>query len=441
MTTRMRAALLAIPAVALLAPVVTASSHAQAAEPPSGNHAVLAQDTTETVAGTMVDGDGEPLAGVVIAITSADGSFSEAAVTDEEGRWSVALPGPGDYLAALDMDSLPADVTLRDPDRATLEIQVRAGQDRTLLFTTGEASEARPFLHRLLTRVVAGLQFGLIIAITAIGLSLIYGTTGLVNFAHGELVTLGAVIAWFLNAPAGTGLGLQLIVAGIIATVLTAATGGAIELGLWRPLRRRRTGLIQMLVISIGLMLTIRHLLRIWFGGGSRTYFDYAIQQAWVLGPIRITPRDLTVTVLALVVLVAIATMLTTTRIGKAMRAVSDNRDLAESSGIDVQRVILVIWVLGGGLAGFGGVLAATAENVSYLLGFRLLLVMFAGVILGGIGTAYGALLGSLAVGLVTEVSTLWLPTELKLVWSLVALIVILLIRPQGLLGRRERVG
>lgn len=308
----------------------------------------------------------------------------------------------------------------------------------------GEADDVaagRPFSHRLISRIVAGIQFGMIIAITAVGLSLIYGTTGLVNFSHGELVTLGAIIAWFLNAPSGIGLGLPLIAAGIIAALATAGAGGAIELGLWRPLRRRRTGLIQMLVISIGLMLAIRNLLRIWFGGGSRTYYDYAIQQAISIGPVRITPRDLVVMVLALLVLVGIATMLTTTRIGKAMRAVSDNRDLAESSGIDVQRVILIIWILGGGLAGFGGVLAGTVENVSHLLGFRLLLMMFAGVILGGIGTAYGALLGALVVGLVTEVSTLWLPTELKLVWSLIALIVVLLIRPQGLLGRRERIG
>jgi len=435
---RLAVALMAALLTALLAPAAFAATSTPNAETPSDAH-ILAQ-AAEAVTG-VITSDSGPITGVAIVVTDLDGTVVGNAVTDDEGRWLVELPASGQYQVTIDAATLPESVALRDPDRTTLTVNVGSGRTQTVQFQIGEEAVGRSFGQRLASQIVSGIRFGMIIAITAIGLSLIYGTTGLVNFAHGELVTLGAVIAWFLNAPTGTGVGLPLIAAGLIAAVATAGAGGAIELGLWRPLRRRRTGLIQMLVISIGLMLTIRHLVRIWFGGGSRTYYDYAIQQAIAIGPIRITPRDLIVMTLALIVLVGIATMLTTTRIGKAMRAVSDNRDLAESSGIDVQRVILIIWILGGGLAGFGGVLAATMENVSHLLGFRLLLVMFAGVILGGIGTAYGALLGALVVGLVTEVSTLWLPTELKLVWSLIALIVILLVRPQGLLGRRERVG
>ncbi len=445
MTRRLRAVLLmtvALGTVLLSSPAFADTPDATftAADSTTGT-VVLAQDASEAVNGTMLDADREPIEGVLITITSADGAFAEEAVTDQEGLWEIPLPGPGDYIAVLDQDTLPEGVALRDPDRATLEVEVRTGQNRTLLFATGEAGAVAPFSQRFMTRFASGIQFGLIIAITAIGLSLVFGTTGLVNFSHGELVTLGAVTAWFLNAPSGTGLGLQLIIAGLIATLLSAGVGGAIELGIWRPLRRRRTGLIQMLVISIGMMLMLRNLLQLWFGGRSRPYFDYAIQQAIQLGPIRITPRDLTVIVLATVVLVGIATMLSRTRIGKAMRAVSDNRDLAESSGIDVQRIVLIIWILGAGLAGFGGVLAATVENVSYMLGFRLLLLMFAGVILGGLGTAYGAMFGSIVVGLVTELSTLWFSSELKLVWALCVLILILLFRPQGLLGQRERIG
>jgi neutral amino acid transport system permease protein len=363
------------------------------------------------------------------------------ATTADDGAWEIPLPGPGDYVVTIDVETLPDGVGLRDPERSTLEVDIRTGQQRTLLFATGEGAVGTATSQRVLGRIAAGIQFGLIIAITAIGLSLIYGTTGLVNFSHGELVTLGAVVAWFLNAPAGTGLGVHLIVAGLIATVATAAVGGAIEVGLWRPLRRRRTGLIQMLVISIGLMLALRNVLQLWFGGRSRPYFDYTIQQTLSIGPLRITPRDLVVITLSAVALVGVATMLQRTRIGKAMRAVSDNRDLAESSGIDVRRVILIIWVLGAGLAGFGGVLAATVENVSFLLGFRLLLLMFAGIILGGLGTAYGAMVGSIVIGLVTELSTLWFSPELKFVWALLVLILILLVRPQGILGQRERIG
>ncbi|MEX0868500.1 MAG: branched-chain amino acid ABC transporter permease [Nitriliruptoraceae bacterium] len=425
--------MLAVPL--LLAGLALAPAPADAAD-----DLTLAQ-AAESARGRLVDPAGEPMPGVAIVVESADGSFSQETISDEDGAWEIPLPGPGDYIATLDAATLPDGVTLRDPARTSLEVDIRTGQQRTLLFPTGEGTAATAVGDRVFGRIAAGIQFGLIIAITAIGLSLIFGTTGLVNFSHGELVTFGAVVAWFLNAPAGIGAGLPLIAAALIATVATAALGGAIERGLWRPLRRRRTGLIQMLVISIGLMLALRNLLQLWFGGRSLPYFDYTIQESLRLGPVQITPRDLTVIVLSAVTLVGVATMLRTTRIGKAMRAVADNRDLAESSGIDVQQVILIIWVLGAGLAGFGGVMAATVENVSFLLGFRLLLLMFSGIILGGLGTAYGAMVGSIVIGLVTELSTLWFSPELKFVWALLVLILILLVRPQGILGQRERIG
>ena len=154
-----------------------------------------------------------------------------------------------------------------------------------------------------------------------------------------------------------------------------------------------------------------------------------------------ITPRDLTVTVIAVLVIIGVGLMLQRTRIGKAMRAVSDNRDLAESSGIDVNRVILVVWMLGGGLAALGGVFYGLTTAVYWDMGFNLLLLMFAGVILGGLGSAFGAVVGSLVVGLVAQLSTLWFPTELQNAWALLALVIVLLVRPQGILGRAERVG
>jgi branched-chain amino acid transport system permease protein len=144
---------------------------------------------------------------------------------------------------------------------------------------------------------------------------------------------------------------------------------------------------------------------------------------------------------LSTVILFAVAVGLSRTRTGKAMRAVSDDIDLAESSGIDVRRVFLFVWIGGGALAATGGIFLGTVDSVQYEMGFRLLLLMFASVILGGLGTAYGAMLGSLVVGLVTEVSTLWVSPELKLVFALAALIIVLLVRPQGILGSRERVG
>jgi branched-chain amino acid transport system permease protein len=144
---------------------------------------------------------------------------------------------------------------------------------------------------------------------------------------------------------------------------------------------------------------------------------------------------------LSVLILVGVALLLTRTRIGKSMRAVADNRDLAESSGIDVQRTILSVWILGGALTGTGGIFLGLIESVDYLMGFRLLLLMFAGVILGGLGSAYGAMIGSLVVGLVSEVSTVFFSSELKYVWALLVLILVLLVRPQGILGTKERIG
>jgi branched-chain amino acid transport system permease protein len=140
-------------------------------------------------------------------------------------------------------------------------------------------------------------------------------------------------------------------------------------------------------------------------------------------------------------ILGGVGLFLNKTRMGKAMRAVSDNRDLSESSGIDVQRVIRFVWILAGGLAGIGGVFIGLSEQVSWNIGFRILLLLFAAVILGGLGTAYGALVGALIVGIGIQVSTLFIPTELKNVGALVLLIAVLIVRPEGILGKKERVG
>ena len=139
--------------------------------------------------------------------------------------------------------------------------------------------------------------------------------------------------------------------------------------------------------------------------------------------------------------LVAVAMALQFTRIGKAMRAVADNRDLAASSGIDVEKVIRWVWIAGSALAALGGVLFATTEAVGWEMGFRILLLMFAGVTLGGLGTAYGALFGGLVVGVFIQTSTLVIPSDMKNVGALLMLVIVLLVRPQGLFGRAERIG
>ncbi|WP_370325222.1 branched-chain amino acid ABC transporter permease [Euzebya sp.] len=397
--------------------------------------------------------DQERHAGVTITVTDAEGAEVGSAETDDNGEVLIDLPGPGEYTIALDPATLPEGLLPRD-DVTERTQTVQAGRQANALFplvegdgtgqpVAGAGDRGRSFTDQLGSvpqLTLDGIKLGSIIAITAIGLSLIFGTTGLINFAHGELVTLGAVVAFFFNASAG-GPRWHLLLA-VVPAVLVGALGGAtLETAVWRPLRRRGVGLISMLVISIGLMFVIRNVILIVYGGGTRPFADYNIQSAIRFAGVAIPPRDLAIIVISLVVLVGVGLMLNRTRIGKALRAVADNRDLAESSGIDVERVIRFVWLLGGGLAAFGGVLLGSTEQVNQNMGFNLLLLMFAGIILGGIGTAYGAMVGSLIVGIVSQVSTAFFSVQLKFVWALLILIIVLLIRPQGLLGRRERFG
>jgi neutral amino acid transport system permease protein len=391
-----------------------------------------------------VEGERQFVEGVVITVLRDDEEIGSA-TTDEDGFWRVGLPEPGTYTVALDQDPLPEEMELRDPEDAERTLDVGTGRTRTVAFPVGEPTGiAAVLLARMGQALYNGVKFGLIIAITSIGLSLVYGTTRLVNFAHGEMVTFGAIVAWWLNVAGPFGLWrfeLQLIIAAILAVAIGGALGAGLEKGIWLPLRNRKTGLIQLLVISIGLMLLIRYALLFSFGGARRPYGDYTVMSAIHLGPITTNARDLVVMLLSTAALVAVGLMIQRTRMGKAMRAVSDNVNLAEASGIDVKRVILIVWIMAGALAALGGIFLGMVENVNYLMGFRLLLLIFAAVILGGIGTAFGAMAGGLIIGIITEMSVLFAPTELKIAWGLLALVVVLLWRPWGIFGERERIG
>jgi neutral amino acid transport system permease protein len=422
-----------------------------------GPAAAYAQN--QSVHGTLRAPDGTPVAGVTITATR-NGTEIGKSTTAKDGTWEIPLPGAGHYSITLDVATLPDGLSpAREGGQTLKDVPVPAGESRAVIFqlTTGTPAPGTGpgpsgggggppqnavvrWLDQLAQLLVEGVKFGSIIAITAIGLSLIFGTTGLINFAHGELVTLGATVAFMLNASV-VGPQLQLIPAVLVTVAFGAAFGGVLELGLWKPLRRRGIGRIQLFIISIGLSLLIRHIILVLFGTRPQPYADYTIQREWRWGPISIAPRDLVITLLSLLVLAGVGLMLQRTRGGKAIRAVSDNRDLAESSGIDVSRVILNVWLLAGGLAALGGVFFGLAQLVSWDMGFRLLLLMFAAVILGGLGTAYGVIAGSLVVGIVAQVSTIWFPVELQNAWALLVLILVLLVRPQGIFGRRERVG
>ena len=311
--------------------------------------------------------------------------------------------------------------------------------------------------YRMLAPLLGGsvFTFGLILAMCSVGLSLIFGTTGLTNFAHGEMVTFGAMIAFLFSVTWGWNFYISVLVAvvggGLFGLVLNEAV--------FSPLRERHIGLVSQLVVTVGLSIFLKNFFLYRFGGRTKQFAAFNNQPGHKYGPITITTRDLTTALLSLVLLIVVALALQRTRLGKATRAVSDNAELASSTGIDSQMIIRLVWFLGGALAATGGVFRGLDEGVSPTMGADLLFLLFAGITLGGLGSAYGALVGGFIVGMFVEVSTLgmpvfpkgwprplsWLhsgvPTELKNVPALLILVVILLVRPQGILGRRERVG
>lgn len=398
----------------------------------------------ESIRGSLqVRADGAQTAAEGVQLTvRLGGDEVGTAVSDAEGDWEIPVPGPGLYDVELDQSSLPEGVGLTDPDRSVLtDVEVLEGRSKTVLFPLGESSITRiSNYERIGTLFVAGMKLGAVIALCAVGLSLVFAVTGLVNFAHGEMVTLGAILAYFFHTSPG-GPQWPLVVAAIPAIALGAGFGWIQDRGLWRPLRKRGMGLISMMVVSIGVAFALRHTFLVVFSGQRRLYRDFTGQGPTDILGIPVVPKHLVTVVVAIVVLGAVGLFLQKTKMGTALRAVSDDVDLSESSGINVDRVITLTWVLAGGLAAVGGIIYGSNEAIQWDMGFRLLLLIFAAVVLGGLGTAYGAMVGGFIVGISVEMSTLIVPSELKGAVGLVLLILMLLVRPQGILGSRERIG
>ena len=344
--------------------------------------------------------------------------------------------------------------------------------------------------------VANGVAFGAILALGAIGLSLVYGILGLSNFAHGDFLTFGAFMALFFGVTVYPGnaslvtvalvLGLALVVvaladrfatkrltraerwtalavglalagyaaflafapgppgttnrvlalATLLAVVLTVALTVGLEFAVWRPLRRKRATLLTLVIVSIGVSFIVRNGLQMYFGGDSKQ-FDRPQRVADEFFGVLISSTHQLTFVAAIVLIGAIHFFLRYTRTGKSMRAVADNLDLARVSGIDVDRVVVYVWAIAGALVGVAGVLLALYNNNNLFvnMGFGVIIPLFASVILGGIGSPYGAALGGLVVGVAMKTSALWLGTQYELASAFIILAAMLLVRPQGLLG------
>ncbi|MEO6115101.1 MAG: branched-chain amino acid ABC transporter permease, partial [Pseudolysinimonas sp.] len=278
--------------------------------------------------------------------------------------------------------------------------------------------------------------FGLLLALASIGVSLIYGTTGLSNFAHGEMVTFGALSGYVASGI----LHFPIPVALLAGFLLGGVFGYVQDLALWKPLRKRGVALIPLMIVSIGLSLTLRYFYQFLFGP-DQLVLPVPPADTIAFGPVHLRQIDVVSVIICIVLLLLVAFLLLRTRIGKATRAVADNKSLAAASGINVERIIRIVWVGSGALAGLAGVLIGYHQSLRWDTGGGALLLIFAAVTLGGFGTTFGALVGSLIIGLLVNLSTLVIPTNVQNAAALLVMILILLVRPQGIFGRRERVG
>lgn len=396
------------------------------------------QDITSQYAiqGTIRQGAANPVEGAVINVVGE--GFEGSATTNARGKWEISVPNKGSYTVTLDLSTLPEGAKLKPGFENVRTVEIDKVNTVVAIFPLVEVDDPNvtppPTTNVVLSRIFAGLNFGILLAMAAIGLSLIYGTTGLSNFAHGEMVTIGALTMFTFNRV----MGLDIILSALLATAIVTAFGYAQDAALWRPLRKKRIGITQMMIVSIGLSIVIRYFLQLVYGGDTKVLSQGT---TWNIFGVLMPAINVICAGISIVALLGFAWFLTRTRIGKATRAVSDNAALAASTGIDVERIIRIVWVVAAALTGLSGVFIGLYFQAAWDTGFSILLLLFAAVTLGGLGTAFGAAVGALIVGMFVELSTLVIPPDLKFAGALIVLILVLLFRPQGVLGRKQRVG
>ena len=272
-----------------------------------------------------------------------------------------------------------------------------------------------------------GLAVGSVLALAAIGLTLTYGILRLSNFAHGDFMTLGAYLTWLIDTQ-GVNIWLSMLL-GAVGTIIVMLIA---EFLLWKPMRDRRASSTTLIIISIGLALFLRNLILLIWGSSNQSY-DLPVVPAIELGDLRLAYYRIVVIGLTLLAIAGVYFLLQNSKIGKAMRAVADNIDLARVSGINVEQVVLSTWIITGFLTAFAGGMYGLITTVRPNMGWFLILPMFASVILGGIGNPYGAIAGAFVIGLAQELSVPLLGSQYKLGVALFIMVLILFIRPQGL--------
>ncbi len=318
-------------------------------------------------------------------------------------------------------------------------------------------------LSRLGSNLWNGLIIGLVIGLAGIGLSMTYSILNFANFSHGDLVTTGAFTGWgvaFVIAAVGQeplralltvrgagssspgDIGAHIlstplsILGGLLAAFcITAAIALALDRAFYKPMRDRSS--ISLLIASIGVALVVRYVIQFVYGARRRGV-TASVDASNIVFPfgISVNAHQLTIAVAAIGLMLGMHYMLQQTKLGTAMRAMADNKDLALVTGIPTERVVTATWIIGGGLAGASGYLYVLLRGtIQFDFGWLLLLLIFAAVILGGIGSIYGAIAGGIIIGIVFTTSTVWISSDFNEAAAFAVMILVLLFRPEGLFG------
>lgn len=298
--------------------------------------------------------------------------------------------------------------------------------------------------QRLLALLVRGVMLGGIIALGAIGLTLISGVMKMSNFAQGDLMSAGAYLALVsVNLlPQGAPLrpfsfGYEFLISLLLAMTVTGLIAVVLDRTIYARLRARRAGTVVLAMASLGAALLVRSIIYLVWGGDFSFFYTGRPRPAIELfSGINVRPDQLFILGLAVFFIIVIWFLLERTRMGKAMRATADNPDLARISGINTRQVVTWTWLIGGALAGASGVMYGLDAQLRPEMGWFLLLPLFAAVILGTIGNPYGALVGALVIAIAWQVSTAFLDPAYGPAVAFVVMILVLLFRPQGLFGK-----
>lgn len=282
-------------------------------------------------------------------------------------------------------------------------------------------------MSALLQTLIFGLATGAVISLSAVGLSLSYGVTRFINFSYGELLTLGAYLTLV-----AVSLGLSLPLAALVGMLVVGIIGVLLARVFFDPILHR--GFLALLVTSVGLAFVLQNVVRMSFGS-SPARFPVPLMRPWRLGDLIVPKVPVLVIAIALVTMLAVHLLLRFTRMGKMMRATSDNAALARASGIVTARVLATTWFLSAAIAALGGVLLGMTQlSLQPIMGWSFLLVVFAAVLLGGIGNPYGAMIGALIVGLGIELGVAYITPDYGFAFAFLLLVIVLLVRPRGLL-------